>query len=120
MMTTAAALMGALPIALGMGADGEARRPLGVAVAGGLAVSQLLTLYITPVFYVCIDQFRSLWVGPHNRVSNEVGPADVVLKYLDPNRSSLVRPPLPVDAADWEREPTAPNRSLPITAINKD
>ena len=52
MMTTMAALMGTLPIALGLGAGGEARRPLGVSVVGGLAFSQVVTLFLTPVFYV--------------------------------------------------------------------
>jgi HAE1 family hydrophobic/amphiphilic exporter-1 len=58
MMTTMAALMGTLPIALGFGAGAESRRPLGLAVVGGLVVSQVLTLYVTPVFYTYMDTFQ--------------------------------------------------------------
>jgi hydrophobic/amphiphilic exporter-1 (mainly G- bacteria), HAE1 family len=59
MMTTMAALFGTLPIALGLGAGGESRQPLGVAVVGGLFFSQFLTMYITPVFYVYIDKLNT-------------------------------------------------------------
>jgi HAE1 family hydrophobic/amphiphilic exporter-1 len=71
MMTTMAALMGTLPIALGLGAGAESRRPLGLAVVGGLVFSQVLTLYLTPVFYTYMESFQG-WMGGRRR-----GPAKV-------------------------------------------
>jgi multidrug efflux pump subunit AcrB len=62
MMTTMCALMGTLPIAIGWGAGAEARRPLGIAVVGGLFVSQIVTLYVTPVIYTYLDGFQA-WLG---------------------------------------------------------
>lgn len=59
MMTTFAAILGALPIALGFGAGSELRRPLGVAIAGGLVLSQLLTLYITPVVFLALERLKT-------------------------------------------------------------
>ncbi len=60
MMTTLAAMLGALPLAIGFGEGAELRRPLGISIVGGLIVSQMLTLYTTPVIYLYLDRFR-LW-----------------------------------------------------------
>jgi hypothetical protein len=68
MMTTFAALFGAMPIAFGQGAGSELRRPLGIAIVGGLLVSQWLTLYTTPVIYLYLERFAR-WVGRPYRPS---------------------------------------------------
>jgi hydrophobic/amphiphilic exporter-1 (mainly G- bacteria), HAE1 family len=83
MMTTMAALMGTLPIALGHGAGAESRRPLGIAVVGGLAFSQLITLYVTPVFYTYFDALQQRLGRRKARArvrSEEAGAAEVVVR----------------------------------------
>jgi HAE1 family hydrophobic/amphiphilic exporter-1 len=72
MMTTMAALMGAVPIAVGWGAGASTRRPLGVAVVGGLAFSQLVTLYVTPVFYTYLDEWQQWFSRRRGKASEAV------------------------------------------------
>jgi HAE1 family hydrophobic/amphiphilic exporter-1 len=105
MMTTMAALMGTLPIALGFGVGGEARRPLGLAVVGGLLFSQVVTLYLTPVVYIYLDSFQQ-WM---QRV------------FGGRRRAAVLEPAveaLPVEAAG---APTArlAERSLPLPKVGK-
>ena len=71
MMTTFAALFGTLPIAIGFGAGGDSRRPLGLAVVGGLLTSQVLTLYLTPVIYIYFDKLQN-WLRRWRR-GGEIG-----------------------------------------------
>jgi multidrug efflux pump subunit AcrB len=66
LMTTMAALFGALPLALGTGTGSELRRPLGITIIGGLIVSQMLTLYTTPVVYLYLDRLRVRWARTHH------------------------------------------------------
>ncbi len=72
LMTTMAALFGALPLALGTGTGSELRKPLGVAIIGGLILSQLLTLYTTPVVYLTLDRLRVRWLREHGRQAPQI------------------------------------------------
>ena len=73
LMTTLAALFGALPLALGTGTGSELRRPLGITIIGGLIFSQMLTLYTTPVVYLALDNMRVRWLRAHGRHPHPVG-----------------------------------------------
>ena len=67
MMTTFAALLGAIPLAIGFGDGAELRRPLGISIVGGLLLSQLLTLFTTPVVYLYLDRFSAWWSQKFSR-----------------------------------------------------
>ena len=69
LMTTMAALLGALPLALGTGTGAELRRPLGISIIGGLIVSQMLTLFTTPVVYLYLDRLERSWQRLRKRVA---------------------------------------------------
>jgi multidrug efflux pump len=71
LMTTMAALFGAIPLAFGTGTGSELRRPLGIAIIGGLIVSQMLTLYTTPVVYLYMDRFSVWWASRHRAPATE-------------------------------------------------
>jgi multidrug efflux pump len=70
LMTTMAAMFGALPLALGTGTGSELRRPLGITIIGGLILSQMLTLYTTPVVYLALDRLRVKWLRAHGKLQN--------------------------------------------------
>jgi len=74
MMTTMAAMLGALPLALGTGVGSELRKPLGITIIGGLLVSQLLTLYTTPVVYLYFDRAQQWWL---RRTHAQPAPAEI-------------------------------------------
>jgi len=75
LMTTMAALLGGVPMMLGTGVGSEIRQPLGYAIVGGLALSQILTLYTTPVIYIYFDQLQTWMMGGRKK---EAAPADAV------------------------------------------
>ena len=74
LMTTMAAMFGGLPLALGGGTGSELRRPLGIAIVGGLLFSQILTLFTTPVVYLYLDRFRLRWSALRRRIFHRAAP----------------------------------------------
>jgi multidrug efflux pump len=74
-MTTMAALLGGLPLAIGGGTGSELRRPLGIAIVGGLIFSQMLTLFTTPVVYLYLDRFKLWWASLRQGLTTGVRPA---------------------------------------------
>jgi len=74
LMTTMAAILGALPLSLGTGTGSELRRPLGIAIIGGLIMSQLLTFYTTPVVYLYFDRLQHWWTRVHTRRPEGIKP----------------------------------------------
>ena len=71
-MTTMAAMLGAMPLVVGLGIGSELRRPLGIAIVGGLLVSQVLTLYTTPVVYLYLDRVAVWWRRLHGKAENAI------------------------------------------------
>jgi multidrug efflux pump len=78
-MTTMAALLGALPLMLGTGVGSELRHPLGISIVGGLIVSQVLTLFTTPVIYLAFDRLGKRFGKPREEIIEEIDEADLDL-----------------------------------------
>ena len=85
MMTTMAAMLGAVPLAIGIGEGSELRQPLGIAIVGGLILSQLLTLYTTPVIYIYIDRFR-LWAQGLRKPAAPTAAASAARRMIEVGR----------------------------------
>jgi multidrug efflux pump len=109
LMTTVAAMFGALPLAIGTGDGAEMRRPLGIAIVGGLILSQLLTLYTTPVIYVYFDRFSTWSRGKLHRPEFGIGAAVVLLCLLagcsvgpDYKRARVDTPPAFKETDGWK------------------
>jgi multidrug efflux pump len=103
LMTTMAALLGALPLAVGGGFGAELRRPLGISIVGGLLVSQMLTLYTTPVVYLYLDRLR-IWLRGRRRIAAAAGAAAVTLLSACAVGPDYVRPEIESPAAFKELE----------------
>ena len=118
MMTTMAALMGALPIAVGWGAGAATRRPLGVAVVGGLAFSQLVTLYVTPVFYTYLDELQTWFEksAERRRARKHTGEREVPRRIRAPPPPATERGPGPLQPG---LRPRAVAGRDPLAAIRR-
>ena len=108
LMTTTAALFGALPLIMSSGMGAELRRPLGIAIVGGLIFSQVLTLYTTPVVYLYFDRLRDWWASRRAAISSAASSVRLIRRYLgetaSPDLAIAEAPSIPPPNCYLERE----------------